>query len=99
MKLFFISLIVFICFFTIHSFPQKIPNKDVIFLIDLSKSMNRNNLFEDVKFSIKDALKQTLDDGDNIYVYSFGEKVYIVSERKSPIYTGNKLVFPKCSGI
>ena len=63
-------------------YSQKLPVKDVIFLIDLSRSMNENNLFKEVKLSIRDALNKATDKGDNIFIYGFDEKVYVIAEEK-----------------
>jgi len=59
--------------------PILAANQDIIFIVDLSKSMNQQNLFNKVRASLKDYIQQS-EIGDRIIILGFGEDVTILAD-------------------
>jgi hypothetical protein len=72
------NLIIFLCFIGIN-IPSFCANQDVLFIVDLSKSMNQQGLFEKVKVSLKDYIQQS-EIGDRVIILGFGEDVTILAD-------------------
>lgn len=74
----FIKKILSILFFlTVIILPLFSANQDVLFIVDLSKSMNQQDLFSKVRSSLKEYIQQS-EIGDRVIVLGFGEDVTIL---------------------
>lgn len=56
-------------------------NKDIIFLVDLSGSIRKDNLFQKVKDVLNSTVNSSVTVGDNVTIMGFDSKVYLFAEK------------------